>query len=484
MATNPFPVSMSALLGKFLIIAALVLLLSGSLVLISFQIDGRSHRQDQVTEEIALQKVSSQILRGPILLLQYSVKKPVTETYYDSRVKDTLKRVVMEIQKRQSYVTAENQLITGTARVEADTLKRGIYKVPYYELDLDLAGRFKMPGKLVLSPEEKLVGIEASVLVSVTDLRGVDRQQVKVGAREYEFVPYEGQQRQVEPEAGPASVGRLGDVMADNILVAKLGTFSEDGLKDVLDFSVKLGLTGTKSFALAPTARDTELKLVSDWPHPNFGGSFLPTERSVSKAGFKANWKVNQIQRNLEAALKSHNELLQVSFHEPINIYSLSDRATRYGVLFILLTFATFFLLEVLRGKATHPVQYLLVGLALAIFFLLLIALSEHVAFIYAYAAGALACVGLITTYLAGVYRSWRTALGLGAELAALYGMLYLILQSEDFALLAGTLLSFVVLAIIMLLTRKINWSLSGEADGNEKRQPVPPPLPVGDAQA
>src|SRR5262249_28184675 len=177
------------------------------------------------------------------------------------------------------------------------------------------------------------------------------------------------------------------------------------------------------------------------------------TKHEITPEGFTAAWKVSRL-----ATSGSPAEQISVWFVEPAGLYQQLERASKYGFLFVGLTFAAFMLFELLRRLAIHPVQYALVGLALAMFFLLLTALSEHIAFAAAYAAASLACVGLVTGYLVWVLRSARFAFGFGAVLASVYAMLYALLQAEDYSLLGGSILLFVLLAVVMIGTRRVNW--------------------------
>jgi inner membrane protein len=183
----------------------------------------------------------------------------------------------------------------------------------------------------------------------------------------------------------------------------------------------------------------------------------LPQSREIGKRGFSAEWNiVSRLSHPLKTP--ASQDAIGIGFIEPVNIYLQSERAIKYGVLFVVLTFAAFFLGEILRHRPMHMMQYSLVGLAQAIFFLLLITLSEHLSFLYAYLVAATACVALITVYLAGVLRGHLPALGFGAGFVGLYSLLYVILQAEDSALLIGSLLLFAVLSAIMLCTRNLDW--------------------------
>jgi inner membrane protein len=219
-----------------------------------------------------------------------------------------------------------------------------------------------------------------------------------------------------------------------------------------------------RSLAFVPIGKTNVVQLRAAWPHPNFGGRFLPQTKQSDEHGFSARWEVSHLaSRNsdlLQRGLKdpSSLETFDVSFIEPVNIYQQAERAVKYGVLFIALTFAAFFLFEILKDLRIHPLQYGLVGLALAVFFLLLVSLSEHVTFLYAYLAASVSCVLLIGYYLSHVLGGWRRGAAFAVKLALLYGVLYGLLLSEDNALMLGSLLLFVALAAIMVLTRRIDW--------------------------
>jgi inner membrane protein len=228
--------------------------------------------------------------------------------------------------------------------------------------------------------------------------------------------------------------------------------------------------------------------LDSSWPHPQFNGAFLPRTRTVDDKGFRATWEVSSLatnaqaqylagitratvgggesgsQTSLPATLSAADpgrgalDAVGVSLVDPVNVYSQADRASKYGLLFVLLTFVGFFMFELIKQLRIHPIQYGLVGLALAIFFLLLVSLSEHVAFVWAYLTASTACIGLLGFYVAHVLHSRARGIGFAAMLATLYAALYGLLVSEDNALVLGAGLLFVILAALMVVTRKVDW--------------------------
>jgi len=239
-----------------------------------------------------------------------------------------------------------------------------------------------------------------------------------------------------------------------------------------IPFRLKLTLAGSSELNFLPLARKADISLKSSWPDPKFLGAPAPLNPAIDKDGFTARWSVLEINRNFgqtwydsqvrpgePAEISFAQASVGVSFYEAVDIYQRSYRAVHYAVLLIVITFLTFFLWEHLSGIAIHGMQYLMVGLALALFYLLLLALSEHMVFDIAYAASAGGLVALITVYLSGVLKRLNLALGAGAGLAILYTMLYWILRSEDYSLLMGALLLFGVLAVLMIATRRIDWS-------------------------
>ncbi|MFV0372108.1 MAG: cell envelope integrity protein CreD, partial [Azonexus sp.] len=299
--------------------------------------------------------------------------------------------------------------------------------------------------------DAELLDLQATLVVGLSDPRGITSDpEVTINGQRRRFAG-----GKVDPEIMPVQP-----------LTVALGPI-EAGKAHDFSVAFPLRLTGTTRLSVAPVGESNRIALQSAWPHPNFGGRFLPRERSVGADGFKARWEVSHLARNFTNALNpGSGEALSIDFIDPVNVYLQAERAVKYGVLFIVLTFAGFFLIETLRRAPIHPLQYLLVGLALAIFFLLLIALSEHMPFAAAYGASAAACIGLISAYLSGVFGGWRRGAAFGSGLTGLYGVLFGVLRSEDNALLMGSLLLFTALGAVMLATRRLDWyKLDGKAE-------------------
>ena len=229
----------------------------------------------------------------------------------------------------------------------------------------------------------------------------------------------------------------------------------------MLAIEVHLEMVGTRALSLAPVAEQTQVHLTSDWPHPSFQGRFLPNERSTSEQGFNATWRISSLATSAPRDVRIDGQRVEqfgIEFIDPVNAYVLADRATKYGALFIGLTFVGVAFTELMRRARVHPVQYLLVGSALAIFFLLLVSLSEHMPFAWAYATASSACTALLAFYGLHLLGSARGGLAFGSAVAALYGVLYLLLQQEQTALVLGSGLLFAALAAVMVLTRRLDW--------------------------
>jgi inner membrane protein len=324
----------------------------------------------------------------------------------------------------------------------------GIYKVNAYTAEITMTARFNegMLRKLsAVLPGATIAWSDAEIIVPISDLRGI---------REISTVSWNGKRLIVSPSLD----GRVRGVSS----VIELGP---QAIGDAV-FEFRASIAGTKNFAVLPFGRTTTVRMRSVWPHPSFSGAFLPAHYKLDAKGFDANWQILEVNRNYpqtwdDAAVSSEAlaaSAFGVSLYDPVDLYQRNYRAIRYAVLFIAITFMCLFLWEQVARRRLHAMQYLLIGLALATFYLLLIALSEHLGFALAYALAALGQIGVLGVYLVGAMRA-RLAGSLAAfGLAAIYGALYLLILSEQYALLLGALLLFVMLAAILLVTRRVDW--------------------------
>jgi inner membrane protein len=349
------------------------------------------------------------------------------------------------------------------------TRRRGIHEVHLYVWDGSIHGVFDVDIPGAAPGAERVVG-EPWLAWSISDVRGI---------RGMPRLVVDG--REAAVKEGPGA--REGSGVHARLPAPAPGTRLR------LDTRLQLELGGAESFAVAPVGKRNRVALSSAWPHPSFQG-LSPWRSAVAARGFDAEWRVasvaTDVQRQLlggrsaipltpsrsarvEAASAGGVDTLGVVLADPVDAYTQADRATKYGLLFVLLTFVGFFMFEVIRALPTHPIQYALVGLALAIFFLLLVSLSEHLRFGLAYLIAGTACVGLIGFYVSAVLRSAARGAGFAAMLALLYAALYGLLVSEDNALVLGSGLLFVVLAAIMTVTRDLDWYRAGAQFGSRR---------------
>ena len=442
---------------KTLAIGLLVLLLLVPLALIEGTIGERASYRMQVQEEVAATHAGAQVVAGPVLVLPYV---ETTTTVAQAR-RDGEPAASTRSENRTMLVFPSELVVDGEVQVELR--RRGIHQAPVWRAKaLEFTGRFEpvaLPRPVSSAPGTTVTVVagEPYVAFSISDLRGfVATPSIELGGERLLFEP-----RAAPPFDGPAVRARV-----DPELLAAGG---------VIAFSLRADLAGTRELSFVPIGDETRVSLRSNWPHPSFGGRFLPLEREVGDAGFSARWSVPAIATQARSALAGGREAqgeraratapvdgFGVRLIDPVDIYAQAMRATKYGVLFVVLTFGAFWLFEALRRVSIHPVQYGFVGAALAIFFLLLLALSEHLPFGLAYGLAAAACIALIGAYLAAVLGGMRTAAGFCAGLSALHAALYSVIRLEDTALLVGTLLMFSALACAMLASRRIDWTRFG----------------------
>lgn len=455
---------------KILIIGFLMALLVIPLTMIESTISERMRYRVEAIQSIATDSVGQQTLLGPLLVIPY------TESYEESSGVDpeTKKPVIHKYALQQRHYVFPNELqING--QIGTDQRHRGIHKVLVYSGQHALSGDFVLPGvdALVRShPGSTLTPGTPFIALGLSDTRGL---------RNYPKIVWNGHPYEFRQGSKLHSFNQGLHAPLPDMDLAQTGN---------VNFKLDLAIDGIERIDFVPLAKNNQVNLKSPWPHPQFGGRFLPSLKTngATDQGFNANWSISSLSSNAQQQLlglekqgekaerandkegiaaASRNLAVDefgVAFIEPINIYSQAQRAIKYGLMFVALTFAAFFLFEILKQLPIHPVQYLLVGMALALFFLLLISLSEHIAFWLAYLLASCACVLLIGFYLMFVLRDWKRGFGLSSALTLLYGVLYGLLQSENNALVMGAILLFFVLATIMVVTRKVDWYQLGKS--------------------
>ncbi len=450
---------------KVFVVSTLAITLFIALSVIEDVISERMRYREMVRNDIASSWTGEQLLAGPVVAIPYK------KQWYE-KVWDREKKIYLQ-ESREAWGTfyLAPQTLKTQAQVKTETRYRGIYGVPVYSSELVISGQFSTEKLRAFASKRDNDSIvewgKPYLSVGVSDSRGIANQpELNWGKQKLAFSP--GTNTPYYPQG----------------IHAELPGFKLNQLEQQ-NFQFHLSLRGMEKLMFTPSGLDTQVAVNADWRHPSFLGVFLPAEREADSTGFRSNWKVSSFASDLETQIHKANhmekadltsQMFGVSLINPVDVYTQSDRSVKYGFLFIGLTFIAYFLFEVLKQLRIHPVQYILVGLSLSLFYLLLIALSEHIGFTLAYGLGTLGCVGLLMVYSGAILRSMRLGAGLGGLITGLYAMLYVILQSEDHALLMGTLLLFGLLAMLMIGTRHLDWYEITERMSSKAHLPVSQP--------
>lgn len=417
---------------KAAVLTAIALLLLVPLSLLGSLVTERTSQRNAAVQAVARGWGDRQWIGGPVLAI------PVTSESAPARGCDW-------------YVLPDRLDMTVELQVQDTRRRLGLYDVPVYIARVRARGEFDLPHEIArLTRGDASVHLhleQARLLLPIQDPRGL--RDLVSGTQEFQ---------NFEPSSGfPVPV------LAAPVTIApdSSGTHA---------FDLSFQLAGTQSLEFLPLARAVHVRAHGNWPDPGFTDGFLPTERRIDEHGFTATWQVLNLNRTYGdrwfQGTTSAETLLGSGFGielvQPVDIYQRSTRAVKYGGLFIALSFLTLFLVENLQHRPVHPIQYGLMGLALSVFYLLLLALAEHLGFLLAYVLATAALCILMTVYLAGALRSTVGGLASGGIFAATYALLYLLVTSENYALLAGALALFALLATTMSLTRQIDWYAQG----------------------
>ncbi|GKJ77054.1 cell envelope integrity protein CreD [Klebsiella variicola] len=440
----------SPLFWKITTLIGCVVLLSLPLMMVRELINERADYRSEVVDAIEQSTSGSQKLAGPLIAI------PITETL--SRMEN--QKEVNYQRSWEYYWLPESLAVTGKQTVESRRV--GIYSGQVWHNALQIKASFD-PLRLAALRKTNIVLGPPRLVVSVGDARGIGA----IHAPEVN-----GNVLSVEP-----GLGISGDGAGIHMPMPAL---AEDNKP--LEIAFSLDLNGTGEFSLVPIGRNSELQLTSNWPHPGFLGSFLPTQREVSAAGYRAHWQSSWFANDMGSYFKDDMEIpwsrlpaFSADVMSLADQYQLTDRATKYAILLIGLTFMAFFVFESLTRRPLHLMQYLLVGLSLVLFYLVLLALSEHVGFTAAWLAASLSGAVMNGVYLQAVLRGWRNSLLFVAALLLLDGVMWFLLHSEDSALLLGTGVLVLALSVLMFLTRRVDWYALSLPKGSA------PPPPAAD---
>lgn len=413
---------------KLLVIGFLMLLLLIPSGMIREIVKEREKSRDETIKEVSSKWGGSQIISGPLMCVPYYASE--TEEGMHTEIQH-----LCHILPEQCNISAE---------MIPEIRYRGIYKVISYKAKIRMTGNFNLDQDLFLSPENAtMIWEKAFLTIGITDLKGIKQK-----------IVFDWNGEIVENESGSL----IKQIIPSGVTLRPI-------IKDdsTYQFSLDLKVNGSETLQFVPVGRETKAQISSSWDSPSFYGAYLPDDRNVNDNGFSAVWNVLQLNRDfpqqwINNSYSIIDEAFGVKLMVPVDTYQKSFRAVKYAILFILLTFLSIFLAENLIRRKIHPIQYLLIGAAIVVFYSLLLALAEHLRFVYAYALSSFAIIGLISGFTWSIFRNRKALIIITLELTALYAYLYIILQVSEYALLLGNLGLLIILGLTMFFSRKINW--------------------------
>lgn len=424
------------LLFKTSLIVVIALMLLIPAAMIESLIYERENTQQEAVIEVSSIWSSQQTITGPILSIPYyRYVKQVSK-------KDSAEKIIQI--KEHIHFLPETLSIKGSLKPEKRN--RGIYDIVVYNSNIHFSGTFNDVDfkRFDISPNDLMLD-KAFISVGIDDLRGIENQiQFNWNTESISFNP-----------------GALSNEIITSGINANVNLNMNE--KTAYQFSFDLELKGSQYLHFVPVGKITDINIESEWNNPSFNGAFLPDERTVNENGFTAHWNILHLNRNFPQSWTGSNQSVKnsafgVNLLLPVDNYQKSTRTIKYAILFIALTFMVFFFVEILNKKFIHPIQYILVGFALVIFFSLLLAISEHLKFNFAFIISAVSTLALVTAYVKAILKSNSIAFLISGVLTILYAFIFVIIQLQDYALLIGSIGLFIILAVVMYFSRKIDW--------------------------
>ena len=434
----------NSITARMLVVGFLLMVLLVPLEFVKSLIGERAQRQEEVVREINGKWGNEVLLSGPILKIPYRTYKE--EKVYIEKTKSY--EIKTEEILNHAYLFPDKLNINSKVTSKAEPLKRSIYESVVFTADIDVTGEFPaidFSEKDI--PPKDIFWDKITLLIKTSNLKGIrNTLELTLGEQALSMTPKYAQEY-------------LNTVQSE--VVQNLGPEH----KAPLPFSFDLKINGSESLKFIPIGKETTAKMDSNWNSPSFDGKYLPEDgsREITPNGFKASWKVLQINRQFEQKFfNTLPNLVEFAFGTkliiPVDEYQKSERTAKYGFMVIGLTLLVFLLIQLASRIHIHPFQYVMIGLALVMFYTLLISISEHSSFFKAYLIAAGSVLGLITIYSRAILKGFKFPMLIGTSLASLYGFIYVIIQLEKYALLVGSIGSFVILAIVMFASRKIDW--------------------------
>ncbi|MDR0712673.1 MAG: cell envelope integrity protein CreD [Bacteroidales bacterium] len=416
---------------KSMVIGVLILLMLIPVSMVRSLITERQREDSLVKNEISSKWGESQELSGPVIVVPFQ----------------RVEKVDKEVSRIREYAYFLPEKLNIVGEVVPEIRYRSLYKAVVYQSDIKVSGSFLHPDFSRLDRQPTLIEWEnAFVSIGISDMRGIRNDIV---------FNWNG----VEEEVSPGSNTHI----ASSGVSVKIPLSAQKQESDGYTFEFDLRLNGSHSLFFTPVGKTTHLEMSSAWETPKFDGAFLPEQRNVTPQGFTAQWNVYNYNRNFPQMWTGntydiHGSQFGVHLIIPVDHYQKSERSVKYAIMFIALTFFVFFLVELISRKRIHPLQYLLVSIGLILFYTLLLSLSEHMNFNLAYFLSAIAVVTLITGYSHSIFKEKKQTFLMGGFFSLLYIFLFTVLQMEDLALLIGSIGLFVALAVVMYISRKVDW--------------------------
>ncbi|WP_111684360.1 cell envelope integrity protein CreD [Winogradskyella tangerina] len=436
----------TSITARMIIVGLLIMVLLIPLTYVNLLIEERAFRQQDVIREINGKWGNEVIMYGPILKVPY---KSYSETSTYNEKTDTY---IKETKTHTNYAYIFPETLDANVDVESKSIYLGNFESAVFTSKIQLTGGFNsidLTSKDIQN--EDILWDKASVIFKTTNLKGIKTEmQIEVNGTSYAY-----ETNFIDSKSYGTHLDEL-----------ETGFINEETLKEDFQFNMNVTYDGSKQIQLIPVGKTTTMDMVSNWADPGFIGNYSPNDetRSISKKGFKVDWKVLSINRAFsQTYFNKIPNLNQFAFGTKFVIlvdeYQKSERSAKYGFLVIGLTFLLFFLIQTLSKINIHPFQYLMIGLALIMFYTLLLSISEHSNFLKAYLIAGISVVALITLYSRSILKNMKFPIFIGISLSALYAFIYVIIQLENYALLVGSIGLFVILAIVMYVSRKIDWN-------------------------
>lgn len=421
---------------KIAIIIIIALLLLIPTTMIESLISERETTQFTAISEVSGKWGNQQTISGPFISI------PFTRTYVEKSTKDSTQRVI-EVKDFIHILPSELNI---EGEINPEQRNRGIFEIVVYNSKINISGKFLKSNFSDLDiPTEDIQFDKARLTVGINDLRGIEKQI---------DLNWDNQKQSFNP-------GVISNDVVSSGINAPIAIDAKENASYI--FSLSLDLKGSQLLYFTPVGKITDVKLSSTWPNPSFNGSFLPDSRTVNASGFKANWNVLHLNRNYPQMWTGNKYSISdssfgIDLILPVDNYQKSYRSIKYAILFIAFTFLVFFFIEVLNNLFIHPIQYILVGIALVVFYTLLLSISEHLNFNFAFSISAVATLSLIAGYVKAILKSNALTYFIVAVLTILYTFIFIIIQLQDFALLIGSIGIFIILGLTMYYSRKIDW--------------------------